>query len=442
MKEKIENVLVIGDSLTDRGTMAKSALAAFSGLVGTSPHGRFTNGYVWLDYFIQQVVNDGTPPALIPPQAPQKKSIFSVNNDEYVGTKSTPVFARTYCKGGMTAFDYSRVIRPGQCILNAEAQVLATLDSMRDEALTDDEFINRKQSEKLTTLVIEWSGANDLITINSKPTKDAAELAVDARMENLEAMIAKGYQHFVLFNLPDLSLTPRFQNGHADLREQAKESVAYFNEQLQAKMSVLAERHPDCKFNIFDANGLFVEAYDNPEKFGLEKDKRHQPFLESRAFKDNDPRTTAQGYMFWDEVHPTEALHVQLATFFYQQVFSEHYEFSFAKQSALRKFQQEYGMRWEDDSHGTCGWFRKSRIDYLSEGLTLENIIEHGLNNKGHRTRKVMETLGWIHRNGECASDNSFVAEAYHKVKLKDVLVVEDGAGVGQTELAPRLVSM
>lgn len=164
-------------------------------------------------------------------------------------------------------------------------------------------------------------------------------------------------------------------------------------------------------------------------------DKRHNPFLESRAFKDNDPTSTAKGYMFWDEVHPTEALHVELAKYFYQQVFSVHYEFSFAKQSAIRKFQEAYGMRWEDDSHSTCGMFRQSRINYLNKDLKLEEIIQHGLNNGGHRTRKVIEELGWIDHNGECASDNQYVTDAYNKIRSNPAPIPEsDDTSLAQIE--------
>jgi len=416
MKTKIENILVFGDSLSDRGTMARSALAAFSGLVGHSPHGRFTNGYVWLDYFIQQLTTNAAATWMQP--APKiKKSFFSINNDEYVGTKTVPVLARTYCKGGLTAHDYSVEIRTGKCILNVEAQVLATLDSMRAEALTDDQYMNLQESEKQSTLVIEWSGANDLITINTKPTIEAARLAVEARINHLEIMITHGYRHFVLFNLPDLSLTPRFQNGNADLREQAHESVEYFNQLLQDKIGEFNGKHTDCKITIFDVNALFIQAYNHPDQFGLDKNKRHDPFLKSRAFKDNDPTTTAEGYPFWDEVHPTEKVQVQIANKLTETVFAPNYEFQFAQQSAVRQFQKAYGMRWEDESHGTCGAFKTSTIDYLKSDLKLEDILRHEISNHDKRTHKVIEELGWVDKNNQFATDIPYIAEAWSRIK-------------------------
>jgi len=438
MKKEIQNILVFSDSLTDRGTMANSALAAFSGLVGNSPHGRFTNGYVWLDYFIQRLRTNESA-ALTAPIFQKKNALFSVNTDEYVGTKTAPVFARTYCKGGMTAHDYSSERRAGKCFLNITAQVLETLDNLREEALRDDESMQLKDMEKLNTLVIEWSGANDLITINDKPTVKAADLAITSRITHINEMIKQGYHHFVLFNLPDLSLTPRYQNGDADLREQTHNSVEYFNEKLQEEILDLKILHPACMFHIFDANQLFVKAYNNPDEFDLHKKKRHTPFLSSSAFKDNDPDTTAEGYMFWDDVHPTEAVHVHLANTFYEQVFSPYYHFSFADQPLIRQFQKAYGMVWDEDKQGVLlGCVKKSKIDYLKSELTLDEIMHHGLFNKGKRTQRVMQSLGWVDDNHQCASDHPAVGDAWSRIQKKPASIEESDDAMS-VELGARL---
>ena len=424
MRKKIERILVFGDSLSDRGTMAKSALNAFSGLPGHSPHGRFTNGYVWLDYFIYQLKGQNlSEPVAIQATPLIKKSLFSINNNEYVGAREVPVFARTYCKGGLTAHDYSEKFRAGELILNIEAELLATLASMRKEAARDDEYIQLSEADKQNTLVIEWSGANDLITINHNPTLEAATLAVNARIEHLNNLVQQGYRCFVLFNLPDLSLTPRYQSADSHLRQQTQDSVMHFNHDLQQAITAWRTIHPECTIHLFDANQLFVDAYQHPEKFKLDETKKHEPFLDSRAFKDNDPHTTAAGYMFWDEVHPTEALHVQLAHAFYQDIFCQHYEFNWIAQPLITQFREAYGMKWEDDSHGTCGGMKRSRIDYLSSDLKLQDILHHGLFNQGHRTFKVMRELGWVHGNKQCASEHPSVAEAWSALRPETTVV-------------------
>lgn len=187
--------------------------------------------------------------------------------------------------------------------------VIATLDGMRDKIEKDDIAMVTTAEQKESTLVFEWSGANDLITVNEHPTIEAAERAVKARKHNLEKMISMGYKHFILFNLPDLSLTPRFQAQHEHIRQVAHISVQHFNQCLIQQIQSLIDEHPQCSIAIYDVNQLFTNAYHNPEVFGLEEEKKHTPFIKSKDFEDTDNQKPAKGFMFWDEVHPTEAVH-------------------------------------------------------------------------------------------------------------------------------------
>lgn len=419
-KVKITNLLVMGDSLTDRGTMAKSALMLLSGVWGKSPHGRFTNGFVWLDYFIYHL-SSLKPVTLIPPQEQTQNSKVARDNHEYIGSTTAPILARTYCKAGMTAHNYYKETESSEYMLNLTAYLSETLDNLREEALRDDKYIQLTDKEKQSTLVIEWSGSNDLISVNDKPTIKAARLAVASRIKNIEKMVNSGYCHFILFNVPNFALTPRFQNGDADSREQACKSVTQFNQDLNDAIQQLQIRYPACDFNLFDANMLFTQIYHSPEDFGFDKDKRHHPFLYSDAFNDNDPTTTAEGYIFWDEVHPTEAVHVIFANHFFQDVFSPNYQFHFAHQPLIRQFQKAYGMRWEDEKSTTWGRFRTSKIDYLNPQLTIQDILEDGLFRGCTLTESVMCELGWIDKSGQCISDNPLILEAWKTLQQTEI---------------------
>tara|TARA_R110002126_G_C10490915_1_gene504541 strand:+ start:4518 stop:5828 length:1311 start_codon:yes stop_codon:yes gene_type:complete len=414
----IENILVFGDSLSDRGAMANSALAAFSGLWGKSPHGRFTNGYVWLDYFIRQLKTEDEV-QLVPPQFETKHPFFSINNDEYVGIETAPVFARTYCIGGMTSYDYSSNLTPGKFMRNTTSQFLENLDGLREEAIKDDTYMKLSEDEKKTTLVIEWSGANDLVTVNPKPTMKAAERAVTARIQHVEAMIEQGYMHFVLFNLADLSLTPRYQNEPYKLRLQAHHVSDYFNQELHTQLEHLKIKYPACQLDIFDANALFCDAYENPSKYALDESTKTQPFLDSVAFKDDDPSTTADGYMFWDDVHPTEAVHLTLGRAFHKQVFLPNYVFNFTEQPLVRQFQKMYGMRLEDDMQRRCMPRAKS-FDYSAENLHIDQIVRHGLFQDGKRTNSVMQALQWSDKKGVCTRDDTILQEAFTAAYAQD----------------------
>lgn len=110
-------------------------------------------------------------------------------------------------------------------------------------------------------MIIEWSGANDLLTVNAEPTLIEADNAVNARIANLEILIQQGYRNFVLVNLPDLSLTPRFQAKTRKEQENATKCSEYFNDQLADKAKQLIEKYKDLNIplnlSIFDANTPF-----------------------------------------------------------------------------------------------------------------------------------------------------------------------------------------
>lgn len=61
---KISRMIVLGDSLSDRDTFNKRKLFGFIPLgdlyeVGfDAPRGRFTNGFVWGDYFVTAIIEE------------------------------------------------------------------------------------------------------------------------------------------------------------------------------------------------------------------------------------------------------------------------------------------------------------------------------------------------------------------------------------------------
>ena len=167
---------------------------------------------------------------------------------------------------------------------------------------------------------------------------------------------------------------------------------------------------------IYDVNQLFTKAYNDPEAFGLDEDKKHTPFIKSKDFEDTDNQKVAKGFMFWDEVHPTEAVHKQLANDMQQTVFAPTYNFSAPKDSLLNQFQESYGKRWVNDKAGNLGFFRKSNIDYKNADLT--TILRHGLFEKGYRTLDVIVELGWVNRKKALVSSHPLIDEAMRAIEI------------------------
>ena len=195
---------------------------------------------------------------------------------------------------------------------------------MRQELIAYDEANHLSENQKEQTLIGEWSGANDLIFVNDRPSKPSADRAVQARVENLQKLMQHGYRHFVLFNLPDLALTPRYQNMSDSERENAHECSSYFNDKLAASCKEMAGTHPDCSIDEFDVFETFTQGYQNPTKYGFDANKIRTPYTQSIDFKSEKTKkntiSSAKGYMFYDDLHPTAYLHALIGERVYNKL--------------------------------------------------------------------------------------------------------------------------
>ncbi|MFC7780384.1 SGNH/GDSL hydrolase family protein [Legionella taurinensis] len=389
MVRKFRHIAFLGDSLSDRRTMDRRKLLGLipmdylSGLKSKSPRGRFTNGFLWGDFVAATTVeqleiqrarrqerlphsgagNADLADALLTNDHGFKRrneNAFSLNDDLHVLYEGHRL-ARFYCEGGLTAHDYSDELTLDLGKEGAR-QIVSNLGAKRQSLLDDDEKYTITQAEKEDTLIVEWSGANDLITVNEKPTMEEADRAVDARIDNVEKLIAQGYRNFVLFNLPDLSLTPRYARKGGDEQKNARLLSLYFNKQLDKRCQQLKEKYaklnPPIFLDVFDVCTLLQQAYDDPKKYGFDKDKLTTPFTESEAFKkeQKDPVDTqkhispSKGYMFWDDVHPTADMHAYLAETFEQQYEDKlRIEPPASQHEGKKREEQRYLDQWELD---------------------------------------------------------------------------------------------
>lgn len=437
MKKKISHIIMMGDSLSDRSTVDRRYILGFipmsllSGLHGASPKGRFSNGYVWADvissFFASDFLikefkeqygysNDDIADAIIHHDkrvTDQIKYDYNLDDDLYVKYEGRD-FIRSYDEGGLSAYDYSWM--PSTSINRFFSRlILATLEDKRKKLLAYDKEHNFSLKQKAETLVIEWSGANDLITLNARPSKLEVDRAVKERVKNLEVLIKNGYRNFVWFNLPDLTLTPRFQNmtgadGDKE-RDNAHQCSVYFNEQLVSSAQKLHVLHPYCSFDVFDINKIFTDAYNNPNEHGLDPDKLKQPYKDSPDFKILPNKTSpAKGYMFWDDVHPTADVQAVLANEFYNKYrrryqFSEpnereeHIEKDVSSADLCKAFSARYAEKLAKDQQGFFGSCRKSHIRYKEANL--QEILKHALCEHGTRTREVITELQWIDKAGK-----------------------------------------
>lgn len=350
--EHINRINLIGDSLSDRGEafhrkifFSLFSFSVLAGLKGSSPKGRFTNGLTWSDALITMLKQQ-----LFIDKHPGRKDsgtsladdiitgnldvIDDVNLGNYKHARANyRDFINTFCEGGLTSHNYFGKFT-WNIILYFSRMLLSNLDQQRQRLIAEDEFRGITDEQKETTLTIEWSGANDLFTVNSEPTEQEALDAVNARLDNIEKLLAQGYKNFVLFSLPDLALTPRYQSDKKtdEDRANATRVANYFNAELKQKIKALKKKYPDAAIDVFNINETFSKIYQDPAFYGFDPEKKKTPFKSSKDFNVNGDNTShADGYMFWDDVHPTMHMHSLLANEFYAKFIYHGYGVNLAR---------------------------------------------------------------------------------------------------------------
>lgn len=476
----ISHIVMMGDSLSDRGTLNNRYLLGFipmswlSGLAKNSPSGRFTNGYTWsdalsakiisrfiIDDFTQQTTSkkegyrDCTDIADDVLHHRKKKrnirqwdstdtsdaviaSDYRIHNKINYGYRLNDNlrvqyqgldFVRHYMEGGLTSHDYSW--KPSKSLSRFFSRlVLSTLADQRQKLFEDDRHraINRKQ--KAETLVLEWSGANDLITVNEKPSKSEVDDAVRARIFNAVQLIKNGYRHITLLNLPNLALTPRYKKKSASERLEAEQYSHYFNQQLAIKCQKLQEDYPYCSIQVYEVNKQFDKLYHSPGKYGFEKSKMDLPYVDSADFYIYPNGTSPSiGYMFFDDIHPSADVHTHLADKLYEK-YNKHYLFSKPRVEAvhgpeehilvdkadlLACFRRKYETTLAKNRAGFFGAFCKSNIQYKT--ASIEDILKHALFEGGNRTRQIITELQWIDLAGNIRLNIPALKDAMQNVR-------------------------
>ena len=250
------------------------------------------------------------------------KNGYAFNNSLAISYRGHD-FLRNYSEGGLTAHNYAWI--PSENIKHFFTRlIIANLKDKREKLLAYSRHNLITDEQKQQTLIIEWSGANDLITVNSPPTFQIADKAIAARRKNILKLAEHGYRNFILFDMPNLALTPRFQAMKAAEQDNAENCCDYFNRKLRAMVTelrqTLALKYPNSRVFVFEVSQLFNDVCNNPQKYGFDPSKLKTPFIKSPDFKINNGISSASGYVFWDDVHPSSDMHQWLMQLFFDQM--------------------------------------------------------------------------------------------------------------------------
>jgi len=152
------------------------------------------------------------------------------------------------------------------------------------------------QSGDLCTL---WIGGNDL---RDNPAQNMVTLCTKIG-GIISQLAARGIDHFLVPNLPDLGAIPE-SLGNPTLAAARRAGTISFNNALAAELNTRATTL-DVTIDRLDVFGLFNQLLTNPADYGFSNTTGQW----KKAPAGSDP----DGYVFWDDIHPTTRSHFLLA---------------------------------------------------------------------------------------------------------------------------------
>lgn len=171
-----------------------------------------------------------------------------------------------------------------------------------------------------TDLFTVLAGANDMIAVLSAPTTPANPQALDvagvnagnAVATNVGLLVAAGAKNIVVAGLPNLGATPRSLAsggpGGAGATFGLRASSA-FNVQLQSRLQALASASPDVNFTYVDLQGILDRVVQDYRILGYNNVSSYYLAPAAAGGGQGDPN----GYVFFDDIHPTAKTHALLA---------------------------------------------------------------------------------------------------------------------------------
>jgi phospholipase/lecithinase/hemolysin len=269
-------VYAFGDSLSDAGNVSIGTLGNLP-VGGVYSGGRFSNGNVWVQDLAQ---NLGLPPV--------KPSLAGGTDYAFGGAETGPTAVHAANPTDLPA-------QLGQ-------------------------FAASVPQPSATALYTVWAGSNDVLDIaNSTETPAQQEASVQQAVTNetsfVDGLIAHGAKNLVVLGVPDLGKTPYEMARPASDATSSALAQSYNTDLGAALRQIVASGAASIDFvNTF---GLLDTAIANPNAYGLTNVT--QPVWNGNLTDPHSGMLAAtgaaqNGYLFFDDLHPTATGHALLAT--------------------------------------------------------------------------------------------------------------------------------
>lgn len=291
--QRYDKIVVFGDSLSDTGNDALLMQAQYgfpfpspfmgNQYLGLYTLGRFTDGpdtfppsFGYYGVWVEELAR-----AL--PAHPQVRPSLLGGTDYAYG------YANTYDGTTPLTFTVPYTIN----VLNVRQQI--------EQYLAANPHIDNH------TLFIVWGGANNLTEAAlTQPTLNDMIVAADdgatEQAGNIQLLINAGATQFLIPNVPDLGMVPRFNGGpYSGLFTVLSEM---YNGTLAGGVAVLPAANPtkNLTINTFDVFGLLHQIVNSPGSYGL---------LDVTAPSQSE-WVNPDTHLFWDDLHPTTHGHFLL----------------------------------------------------------------------------------------------------------------------------------
>ncbi|MEM6452584.1 MAG: SGNH/GDSL hydrolase family protein [Cyanobacteria bacterium P01_D01_bin.105] len=271
-----DSLFIFGDSLSDPGN--------FFDLTGFFPpppyaDGRFSNGDIWSDYFTDSLA-------------------FETNQ----------VF--NFAIGGATTGSENTV----ESLLESLAGLNLPLPGLSTQI---DSYLASLAGSPSNAngLYVVWAGANDFLNPPSDPAAIPGFVtsAIANVVEAISRLATDGAETFLVPNIPNLGLTPRSLDE--GISAQAESLTVAFNTGLAEALDEL-ELAVDVDIVGVDIFSTTTDIINSPGGFGLTNVV--DPLIEQFPSED-------QGFFWWDDIHPTTAIHRIVSDAFQAELFDAGY---------------------------------------------------------------------------------------------------------------------
>lgn len=253
VRSDFSSIYFFGDSLSDVGNLDAVTLGFLPG--DAYFDGRFSNGPVYSELLADRFG-----------LGPLEPSIRAGTNFAYGGGRTS---GTSFFEGGLFIQD---------------------LDDQIDDFLSGEIDADG--------LYVVLAGANDfLLGGQTNPSVPVRRIG-----NQLERLAGQGVKNILSINLPLLGETPRFSSD----AERMNQLSSDFNSQLGTRLDQLDNAHAELNLHRFDLAHVMSNVIALQVQYGFTN-------VTDAAIQANAP----QGYLFWDEVHPTTETHQLLAAAIY-----------------------------------------------------------------------------------------------------------------------------